>query len=499
MQCDQISDLLKTGENHMLECKLAEKGLPESIWETYSAFANTEGGTILLGVKEQAGMFMVQGLPDDVLARYQKDFWNTLNNRKKISKNILLNHHVFVAEISGKRVLRIDVPAADRRDKPVYVGADPMQGTYRRNFEGDYLCREEAVRGMFADQQDIPDDIRVAEDLGLDAFNKDTIKGYRIRFESLNPVHPWNRLPNDEFLMKLTAVKKNKEGKLSPTVAGLLMFGNADSIIQVFPGYFLDYREESDERNVRWLFRLTSDDGDWSGNLYDFFYKVVNRIDDDIAVPFINRIGEERAGKLAVHEALHEVVANALIHANYYGRQGIVIRKHRKKITVSNPGILRITKEELLAGGNSDPRNPILFKLFYRVNIGERAGSGVDRILSAWREQEWKEPVFEVSYQPERVTVELEVGQVTHIPVLAESRVVYQTKSRQPEALPKEQLILNYIKTHGSISIKEVLELCGYQSKTSGQKLVRCMTEAGQIERVGSGKLTRYVLRKGTC
>jgi len=498
-----ILDVLKIGENHEIECKLAKGGLPESLWETYSSFANTEGGIILLGIKEHRESFTIYGLDDRQLAKYQKEFWSIVNNRGKISKNILLNHHISVVNVQDKRILRINIPAADRHDKPVYVGTNPMAGTYRRNFEGDYLCREEEVRSMFADQQDTSYDMNTVEEMGLDAFNLDTIKGYRIRFESLSQTHPWNKLPNDEFLLKLTAVKKNKNGELSPTVAGLLMFGDADKIVQVFPGYFLDYREESDDKGVRWLFRTTSDDGDWSGNLYDFFYKVINRIDDDIAVPFAGRRGNERIDKVEVHEALYEVVANALMHANYYGRQGIVIIKYKKKITISNPGTLRITKEELLAGGTSDPRNPILFKLFNRVNVGERAGSGVDKVMTAWKEQGWRKPEFEISYQPERVTVNLEVGQVVYIPEVVDLRlreensdVGVQTKIEAN--VTNEEKVLEYITQNGSIAKREVVELCGYKSKISAQNLLKKLVDNNKIERIGNGPATKYILKKRT-
>ena len=166
----------------------------------------------------------------------------------------------------------------------MYIGVDPMKGTYRRDYEGDFLCSEEAVRAMFADQRDGGTDTEVLDNMELDALNTDTIKGYRIVFEQLHQGHPWNLLENDEFLMKLRAVAKNNKGELSPTIAGLLFFGEAYRITEVFPNYFLDYREESEDKSVRWLFRTHSDEGDWSGNLYDFYYKVINRIDDDIAV-----------------------------------------------------------------------------------------------------------------------------------------------------------------------------------------------------------------------
>ena len=76
--------------------------------------------------------------------------WSVLNDRNKISRNILLNHHVKVVEYDGKKLLEIQIPAADRHDKPVYVGTDPMKGTYRRDYEE--IFTEASVRAMFADQ-----------------------------------------------------------------------------------------------------------------------------------------------------------------------------------------------------------------------------------------------------------------------------------------------------------------------------------------------------------
>ena len=340
---EEILEELNIKEDHERECKLATGGLPESIWETYSSFANTNGGTILLGIREHRDSFTVEGLTDKQIVKYQKDFWSTLNDRNKVSKNILLNHHVRPVTVGEKKILRIDVPAADRHDKPVYIGTDPMKGTYKRDYEGDFLCTEEAVRAMFADQRDISGDVEVLEEFGLDVLNQDTIKGYRIIFEQLHSAHPWNALENDEFLMKLRAAAKNKNGTLSPTIAGLLFFGEAYHITEVFPNYFLDYREECDDKAVRWLFRTHSNEGDWSGNIYDFFCKVRTRVDDDVAVPFANRRNGYRVDRVDVHDALEEALANALAHANYYGRRGILVVKKGKELSISNPGTIRVT------------------------------------------------------------------------------------------------------------------------------------------------------------
>ena len=490
---ESVLEELNLNEDHERECKLATGGLPERIWETYSSFANTNGGTILLGIKEHRDSFTVEGLTEKQIIKYQKDFWSTLNDRNKISKNILLNHHVRPVPVGDTEILRIDVPAADRHDKPVYIGTDPMKGTYKRDYEGDFLCTEEAVRAMFADQRDVSGDIEVLDEMGLDVLNQDTIKGYRIIFEQLHSGHPWNALENDEFLMKLRAVAKNKNGSLSPTIAGLLFFGEAYHITEVFPNYFLDYREECDDKAVRWLFRTHSNEGDWSGNIYDFFCKVRTRMDDEVAVPFANRRDGYRVDRVDVHDALEEALANALAHANYYGRRGILVVKKGKELTISNPGTIRVTKEEFYAGGNSDPRNPNILKMFGFVNVGERAGSGVDKIMTAWIEQNWKEPEFDFSERSDRVTLKLEVGQVVYIPGAADIR---NENTNQAERMPmsKEEKILDYIRQNGSISTQKVMELCNYKSRTGARNLLEKLIKSGKIEKVGENTNTIYTI-----
>ena len=112
-------------------------------------------------------------------------------------------------------------------------------------------------------------------------------------------------------------------------------------------------------------------------------------MDDDVAVPFANRRNGYRVDRVDVHDALEEALANALAHANYYGRRGILVVKKGKELSISNPGTIRVTKEEFYAGGNSDPRNPNILKMFGFVNVGERAGSGVDRKRIDYEDWKW--------------------------------------------------------------------------------------------------------------
>lgn len=143
-----FGQLHKYRENNRIEAKKAVGGLPRSIWETYSAFANTGGGVILLGVaedKKDKRLYPVD-LPDP--QRLIAQFLELVENPRVVNRNILTSKSVAVEEADGKEIVVIRVPRATRKQKPVYIGGDPYFGTYRRSGDGDFRCTEEEVKRM---------------------------------------------------------------------------------------------------------------------------------------------------------------------------------------------------------------------------------------------------------------------------------------------------------------------------------------------------------------
>ena len=134
-------------EDNRIEAKEALGGLPESIWETYSAFANADGGVILLGVKE---------LPDKSLQALDlldpqwliEDFWAILCDPLRVSVNLLTEDDIQIHDVDGKQIIAITVPKAPPEMRPVYVDNNLYRGTYYRSGEGDYRCTREEVDAM---------------------------------------------------------------------------------------------------------------------------------------------------------------------------------------------------------------------------------------------------------------------------------------------------------------------------------------------------------------
>ena len=166
-------------ENNRIEAKKAAGGFPHSLWETYSAFANTIGGLILLGVEESRDkQLTVTGIPD--AAGYQKILWDTVKDPARVSVNILSPEDVEVHTVDGRDVLVVRVPRADRTQRPVYIGDSPFQGAYRRDGEGDYHCSPEEVRAMLRDREDTPADLAVLKSRPVSDLSPSSVRQYRL-------------------------------------------------------------------------------------------------------------------------------------------------------------------------------------------------------------------------------------------------------------------------------------------------------------------------------
>lgn len=135
-----------------------------------------------------------------------------------------------------------------------------------------------------------------------------------------------------------------------------------------------------------------------------------------------------------------------------------------------------------------------MLKIFGFVNVGERAGSGVDKIMTAWEEQSWKKLIYNLDLKSERVTLQLEVGQVTYIPGAADlrSEVHAAATIALTELTKKERKILEYIEANGSITTQKVTEICDYKTKAGARKLLEKMVKNKLIQRTGSGPATKY-------
>lgn len=406
-QLDLFSALQSSTEGIDTEFKSARGGLPGSFWESYSAMANTQGGTIVLGVAEKpTGLLVWEGVPD--AAQLRTVLWGQLNDRHKVSVNLLRDDDVRTVEDEGRQFVVVNVPRASRLQRPVFVGPNPMTGTYRRADEGDYRCSDDEVRRMLADQSDTPADSQILEHFDETDFDPETIKQYRNRFASRAPDHPWLLLDDGPLLTKLNALRRDRTtGLEGATVAGLLMFGRFEALRDALPNFHVDYRERlSDDPAVRWTDRVVPD-GTWENNLFQFYVRVMQRLSGDLKMPFQLDRELYRKDDSAVHEALREAVVNALVHADHRGQGGVVIERYPDRIELSNPGSLLVSRVQLLQGGVSECRNKSLQLMFQLMGGGDKAGSGMDKIRAGWRSQHWRSPRLEESLQPDRVKLVL--------------------------------------------------------------------------------------------
>lgn len=248
--------------------------------------------------------------------------------------------------------------------------------------------------------------MKIVERFDLSVLNRESLQGYRNYHRNYKPEHVFHRLSDEEYLLRIGAAARNEDGKVHPTIAGLLMFGDEYNITRELPEYFLDYREMLDP-TTRWTDRVQSSSGDWTGNIQDFFFRVNSKIAQDIKTPF-KLDGITRVDDTPIHKAVREALVNCLVNADFYLPRGIMIKKDVKSLVIENPGSIRIGKKQMLLGGISDPRNKNLMKMFNLLGIGERAGGGIPDIYQVWADQGWNTPVVEEFYNPDRTRLSLD-------------------------------------------------------------------------------------------
>jgi len=200
------------------------------------------------------------------------------------------------------------------------------------------------------------------------------------------------------------------------------------------------------------------------------------KIIKDVKIPFVME-GGNRIDDTPVH------------NADYYGTRGVVIKKDQNQIIFENPGYIRTGKEQMRKGGESDPRNKTLMKMFNLANIGERSGSGVPNIFNTWEDQGWKEPVIEERFDPDRTILTLEFVDKTNKEKTAK-KTSEGSKIRN-KTIENMVKIENYLKENGESKTNAIAEYLNLSSARTR----KILSEMKTIEAIGTNTNRKYRLK----
>lgn len=463
-------------EGKHLEYKEAHNSIPKAFWETYSAFANTDGGTIILGIAEpKKFQYKVTGVnnPEKRLT----ELWNLLFDKDKVSYNLLDESLIKVEKSDKKSIIIIKVPEAPYMHKPIYINGH-RENCYKRYDDGDRKINNEEYRYFVANSRDDIDN-ELLNNYDMADINLPDVIHYRDILVANTNDEKYLSMSPTELLINLGAFKRDRQdnGNYKLTTGGLLFFGKYNSIVDRFPGFQLDYFEKQSALETDWQDRISSGDKDFPElNVYSFYLKVLTKLIDSIKDGFKLSKGLTRSSYRAdLSIVVREALINTLMHAYYDFSQPIKIYNYAEYFEFFNPGDMRISKEEFIHGGNSKIRNSTISILFRRNGYSERAGSGGPRI-------------FDTTQKLKLRTPEIQITEFATTVRIWKVDIMTLFKSRSAN----EQKILNFVIKNNFIRKADLgqIGLTEYTFRTTLNGLIADEI----ISKIGRGPATRYRL-----
>ena len=276
-------------------------------------------------------------------------------------------------------------------------------------------------------------------------------------------------MPPDEVLSIIGATVE-KDGKIYPTEAGLLMFGKVWLITRRFGCFHLDYLEEVGDR--RWDYRLTSVDACQELNVFRFLMEVLCRLILRLGVPF-ELDGYIRRGDSDVLIVVREALVNALVHAEYHMSGTVKAVYFGNRMVFANPGRSRVTIEEAREGGTCVPGNLVMLRMLQRIGTAKAEGSGIRSIFDAVENG----TILDASVEEDSYGVVVEIA---FVPL-----------GRKPG--DADMKVLRYVSENPNASIKEIASEMGVCPKTAG-RILDGLAESGRLRNGGIGRRNLWIV-----
>lgn len=467
-------------ENVHLEYKTAKNCLPKDFWRTYSAFANTDGGTVILGISEEKKFnYQIEGVinPDKIV----NELITTLHNSNKVSCKLIDEQDIVHIIEDNKKLIKIKIHAANFDQKPVYLNGN-LQNSYIRENDGDFKVKPEQLKYMIANSYTHLDN-QLLENYSVKDLNTQDIDQYReLLIKNTNDTS-FKDQNYETFLFNIGAIRidrKDSKQKKKLTTGCLLFFGKLNAIMDRFPGFQLDFYRKKNVLEEEWVTRISSGDMNFPEmNIFSFYTLVLEQLERGIPDKFIQDRNFTRGSyhsdlMIAVKEAL----VNSLMHAYYSSDRPIAIYDYDDYFEFSNPGDMRVSKEEFIHGNNPIARNSIISLLFRKVGIAEKAGSGGPRIFKSAYKNNLRIPDIIEG----RDTTTIRIWKINLSKTLVGFSETEKTIIKY--AVDCQQFSIDNIKAHFKFS--------DYKAR----KIIRELENKKVIDRVGNGKATKYQLKE---
>lgn len=229
-----------------------------------------------------------------------------------------------------------------------------------------------------------------------------------------------------------------------------------------------------------------------------FFYLVSERLYTRIKVPFKLELVDyvmTRVGETPMHIAIREALVNCITNADFFIPSGIVVINKPDIISISNPGDIRVGKNEMLAGGVSDARNKILMKMFNLLGIGERAGSGVPRIFDTWLNLVGALPSVREDFKNLQTVLILPIQNKASDKASDKTSDKTHKNIQYKDFEDTSQMIIEYLKEHGVSKASEIS--CAINLGPSRtRQVLSLLCESGEIFAIGVNRGRKYSVKK---
>ncbi|MCI6845905.1 MAG: putative DNA binding domain-containing protein [Solobacterium sp.] len=434
---------MKFKESETVELKLI---VTDVIKKEIVAFANSEGGTIYIGVSDDGE---VVGIEDSDKSGLQVS--NMVHDNIKPDLSMFVSYRTL--NFDGKEVLSIDAERGTNR--PYYLANKGLrpEGVYIRHGFSSIPASDSTIRNMI---KETDGDVYEA----LRSINQD------LTFNSCE-----NEFKNRNIDFKEQALKLVSNDGLY-TNLGLLLSDQCPYTIKA--AVFEDYDQS-----------LFKDRNEFSGSLLKQLEDVYSFIDKYNN----NRSTFDKLWRIDTRDypekALREALLNSIVHRDYSYSASTLISIYKDRLEIVSVGGLMPGYElKDIKNGLSDTRNPNLANIFYRLKLIEAYGTGIKKIYDA----------YELSgCEPEIITTNNSFKIILPNINYKQNNNLYISSPEMKYC--DENILLKYLNDNQSITRKEVETLMGLSQSSAG-RILKKMVDEGKLIQFGGSKNIKYMLRK---